>query len=68
VLFLAGVGTKAGDGFVHTLLGVKLLKLSIPEALGFVSGIQTQPACLAYASKKTASHAADAFYCRVVKG
>jgi uncharacterized transporter YbjL len=47
------------------LLGVKLLKLSIPEATGFVSGIQTQPACLAYASKKTATNAADAWYSAV---
>jgi putative transport protein len=89
VLFLAGVGTKAGDGFVHTLinggwrmgvvgaivtalttalsltLGVKLLKLSTPEAMGFVSGIQTQPACLAYASKKTSTNAADVWYAAV---
>lgn len=89
VLFLAGVGTKAGDGFVHTLtdggwrmgvigaivttvttalaltLGVKLLKLSTPEAMGFVSGIQTQPGCLAYASKKTSTNAADVWYSAV---
>jgi len=89
VLFLAGVGTKAGDGFVGTLadggwrmavtgatvttittalaltLGVKLLKLSTPEAMGFVSGIQTQPACLAYASKRTATNAADVWYSAV---
>lgn len=89
VLFLAGVGTKAGDGFIGTLveggwrmaligaivttvtttlaltLGVKLLKLSTAEAMGFMSGIQTQPACLAYASKKTATNAADVWYSAV---
>jgi putative transport protein len=89
VLFLAGVGTKAGDGFVRTLaeggwrmgvigaivttlstalaltLGVRLLKLSTAEAMGFVSGIQTQPACLAYASKKTSTNAADLWYSTV---
>jgi putative transport protein len=46
-------------------LGVKLLKLSTPEAMGFVSGIQTQPACLAYASKKTSTNAADVWYAAV---
>ena len=89
VLFLAGVGTKAGDGFLRTLSeggwrlavigaivttlttalaltsGVKLLKLSTAEVMGFVSGIQTQPACLAYASKKTSTNAADVWYSAV---
>jgi putative transport protein len=89
VLFLAGVGSKAGDGFVRTLaeggwrlavigaivttvstalaltLGVKLMKLSTPEVMGFVSGIQTQPACLAYANKKTSTNAADVWYSAV---
>jgi putative transport protein len=89
VLFLAGVGTKAGDGFVRTLaeggwriagigalvttvstalaltLGVKLMKLSTPQVMGFVSGFQTQPACLAYASKKTSTNAADVWYSAV---
>lgn len=81
VLFLAGVGNKAGDGFVRTLVeggwgiaaigapvttvvtalaltvGAKLLKFSTPQVMGFVSGIQTQPACLAYASKKASTNA-----------
>jgi putative transport protein len=89
VLFLAGVGTKAGDGFVRTLaeggwrmaaigaivttvttalaltFGVKMLKLSTAQAMGFVSGIQTQPACLAYASKKTSTNSADVWYSAV---
>lgn len=89
VLFLAGVGTQAGDGFFRTLaeggwrmavvgaivttvstalaltLGVKLMKLSSAEAMGFVSGMQTQPACLAYASKKSSTNAADVWYSTV---
>jgi putative transport protein len=89
VLFLAGVGTKASDSFVRTLveggwrlaaigaivttvtttlalaLGVKSMHLSPPEVMGFVSGIQTQPACLAYASKKTSTNAADVWYSAV---
>jgi putative transport protein len=33
--------------------------------MGFVSGIQTQPACLAYASKKSSTGAADVWYSTV---
>jgi putative transport protein len=89
VLFLSGIGTKAGGGFIRTLaeggwrialigalvtmvctglaltLGVNLLKLSAPQVMGFVSGFQTQPACLAYASKKTSTNAADVWYSAV---
>ena len=89
VLFLAGVGTKAGDGFLHTLedggwelmavgavitasvtlvtllLCVKVLKLSIPAAMGLMSGIQTQPACLAYANDHATSNAPDVWYASV---
>ena len=42
-----------------------MLKLSTAEVMGFVSGIQTQPACLAYASKKTSTNAADVWYSAV---
>jgi putative transport protein len=33
--------------------------------MGFVSGFQTQPACLAYASKKTSIGTADVWYSAV---
>jgi putative transport protein len=89
VLFLAGVGTKAGDGFLKTvqnggwelmlagavitasvtlvtlLLCVRMLKLSIPAAMGLMSGIQTQPACLAYANEHAATNAPDIWYASV---
>lgn len=89
VLFLAGVGTKAGDGFVSTMmqggafyalvgsvitvtvtvatlsLGGVLFKLPLPALMGFMSGIQTQPACLAYANERTSTEAANTWYASV---
>lgn len=89
VLFLAGIGTKAGDGFVYTLthggayyavvggsitlavtfatlsLGSKVLHLPFPALMGFMSGIQTQPACLAYANERAHTEAANTWYASV---
>ena len=89
VLFLAGIGTKAGDGFLRTVagggwqlmavggavttlvtvvtlfLGVRLLKLSVPAVMGLMSGIQTQPACLAYANEHSASNVPNVWYASV---
>jgi putative transport protein len=79
LLFLAGVGTKAGFAFVVTLrnnglpllaagaaitvamtlltlgVGYKVLKIPFDSLLGLVSGLQTQPACLAFASNLSKS-------------
>jgi putative transport protein len=89
VLFLAGIGTKAGDGFLTTIaaggwklmaigavitlsetavvlvVGVRALGLSYQAVMGFLSGIQTQPACLAYANSKSSSNAPDIWYASV---
>lgn len=89
VLFLAGVGTKAGDGFVRTLasggwayatvgvgitllvtfatliVGTRLFRLPLPAVMGLMSGIQTQPACLAYANEHAPSNAANVWYASV---
>jgi putative transport protein len=89
VLFLSGIGTKAGDGFLETLagggwklmligatitslstltalvLGSQYLKLSVPAAMGMMSGIQTQPACLAYANEHSATNAPNVLYAAV---
>lgn len=86
LLFLSGVGTKAGFGFVQTmrsngaemlaagalitfcttvlamLVGYKLLKIPPDAMLGFVSGLQTQPACLAFASNLTKSENTNIAY------
>ena len=79
LLFLAGIGTKAGFAFVQTMrsngmqllaagavltfavtlvglaVGYKFLKIPLDSMLGFVAGLQTQPACLAFASNLTKS-------------
>ncbi len=75
VFFLAGIGTKAGDGFGATfytggfeyiaagalittvaslltiVLGYKYLQLPMSAVMGMMSGLATQPACLAYANQ-----------------
>ena len=89
VLFLAGIGLKAGDGFLRTLaeggwklmavgavmtsivtvstlfLGIRVLRLSLPAAMGLMSGIQTQPACLAYANDHATSNVPNVWYASV---
>ena len=89
VLFLSGIGTKAGDGFLETLaaggwklmligtvitslttltalaLGSRYLKLSVPAVMGMMSGIQTQPACLAYANEHSVTNAPNVMYAAV---
>ena len=89
VLFLAGIGTKAGDGFLHTvaeggwtimgigavittvvtaaviLLGSRVLRLPVAAVMGVMAGIQTQPACLAYASEQSGSDVPNVWYASV---
>lgn len=89
LLFLAGVGTKAGFAFVQTmrsngaqmlvagvvvtvsttlltfLIGYKLLKIPADSMLGFVAGVQTQPACLAFASNLTKSENTNIAYASI---
>jgi len=89
LLFLAGVGTKAGYAFVQTMrsnglqmlaagagvtflvtvvsliIGHKLLKVRFDTLMGMVSGIQTQPACLAFASTTARNEAPNVGYASV---
>ena len=89
LLFLAGVGTRAGYELARTLassagpllaggalitfgvtlgtmtFGYKVLKIPYESLMGLVSGIQTQPACLAYASNQTRSEAPSVAYAAV---
>lgn len=89
VLFLAGVGTKAGDGLLRTLdhgglrlalagavitlvttlvvmvVGTRALGLSFAAAMGLMAGVQTQPACLAYANEHTPSSEPNVWYASV---
>ncbi len=89
VLFLAGIGTKAGDGFLRTVaeggwmymgagaaitavitvfvlfLGARVLRLPSAAVMGLLSGIQTQPACLAYANEQSGSDVPNVWYASV---
>ncbi|MGA2324704.1 MAG: TrkA C-terminal domain-containing protein [Bryobacteraceae bacterium] len=86
LLFLAGVGTRAGFDFVQTLrssgpqlllagavltfsvtlatmvVGYKVLKIPFDTLTGIVSGVQTQSACLAFATSQTRSDAPNIAY------
>ena len=89
MLFLAGIGTKAGDGLLSTLaaggapilifgavltgtvttlaLLMATVQLKLPSAasMGMMSGIQTQPACLAYANEHSRSDLPNVWYAAV---
>ncbi len=89
LLFLAGVGTRAGYAFLQTLaangirmlaagavvtfavtlaallVGHKVLKIRYDFLMGLVSGIQTQPACLAFAANQFKSDAPNLAYAAV---
>jgi len=86
LLFLAGVGTRAGYEFAATMrnngvqlllagaivtlvttlatmfVGYKVLKIPFDALMGVVSGIQTQSACLAFATTRTRSDAPNLTY------
>ncbi len=89
VLFLAGIGSRAGYSFVTTiqgggltilavgavitsaataaalLLAVKSFKLPMAAAMGMMSGLQTQPACLAYANQQSGGDQPNIWYATV---
>lgn len=89
LLFMAGVGVKAGYSFADTMrsngaqmlaagalitfgvtlctifVGHRLLKIPFDALMGLVSGVQTQPACLAYATGLTRSDAPNIAYAGV---
>lgn len=89
LLFLAGVGTRAGYSFLDTLhhSGAQLLLagalvtfvvtlvtlivernvlgVRFESLMGLVSGVQTQPACLAYADGLTRSDAQSVAYAAI---
>jgi putative transport protein len=47
------------------LIGYKYLKLPMMAVMGMMSGIQTQPACLAYANQQTDSELPNVWYATV---
>jgi putative transport protein len=89
VLFLAAIGTKAGQGLIETiksgglwviaggalittfvavavvLIAYKAFKLPLSAVTGILSGIQTQPACLAYANQQAENELPNVWYATV---
>jgi len=89
LLFLAGVGTRAGYSFVTTMatsgprlllagagitfgvtlatliVGHKALKIPFDSMTGLISGVQTQPACLAFAASQAKSETPNIAYAAV---
>lgn len=89
VLFLAGIGTRAGQGLGSTfasggwliiatgaavtaavavggiLAGYRFLKLPMSAVMGVVSGMQTQPACLAFATQHSGNDMPNQWYASV---
>ncbi len=90
VLFLAGVGTRAGYSFLTTLaqggglalfvagaiitmvtaglmlfIGYKVLKIPVGVLLGMLSGMQTNPAILAYSLEQTRNDLPNVGYATV---
>jgi putative transport protein len=47
------------------VIGSRRLHLSYPAAMGMMSGIQTQPACLAYAVDKSSTDVPNVWYASV---
>jgi putative transport protein len=47
------------------IVGVRLLRLPFAAVMGMVAGMQTQPACLAYANQQTPGEAPNVWYATV---
>jgi putative transport protein len=89
VFFLAGIGSRAGLGFLETMragglrlvvagavvtavvtaatmvVGYRLLGLPLAAVMGVASGLQTQPACLAYANQQANNELPNVWYAAV---
>ena len=64
-MLLAGAAVTLVVTQVSLLIGYKLLKIPFASLMGLVSGIQTQPACLAYATREANSDTPDLAYAAV---
>jgi len=64
-MLLAGAAVTLTTTIVSLIVGYKLLKIPFAALMGLVSGIQTQPACLAYATHEANSDAPNLAYAAV---
>ncbi len=72
VIHVGGIGLFVGGAIITLvvtmsaiLLGYKHLKLPMVAVMGMMAGIQTQPACLAYANQQTDSELPNVWYTTV---
>jgi len=64
-LLIAGAAITLGVTVATLIAGHKLLKMPFDALMGMMSGIQTQPACLAYATGQTKSDIPNIAYASV---
>ncbi len=64
-LLMAGAAITLGVTVATLIAGHKLLKMPFDALMGMMSGIQTQPACLAYAAGQTKSDIPNITYASV---
>jgi putative transport protein len=65
VLMAAGATVTTIVTMIGLAFGPRLLGLSYASVLGLMSGLQTQPACLAYANQREGSDSANVWYAAV---
>jgi len=64
-MLLAGAAITLAVTLVSLVVGYKVLKIPFASLMGLVAGIQTQPACLAYAAREANSDAPNLSYAAV---
>jgi len=64
-MLLAGAAITLVVTLASLVVGYKLLKIPFASLMGLVAGIQTQPACLAYATREANSDAPNLTYAAV---
>jgi len=64
-MLLAGAAITLAVTLVSLIVGYKFLKIPFGSLMGLVAGIQTQPACLAYATREAGSDAPNVAYAAV---
>ncbi len=64
-LIVAGALITTGVTIAAILIGYRYFKLPFSAVMGLMSGIQTQPACLAYANERTNSELPNIWYATV---
>jgi putative transport protein len=65
MILVAGAIVTSAATAAALLLAVKRFKLPMPAAMGMMSGLQTQPACLAYANQLSHGDQPNIWYATV---